>query len=586
MNNRFRQIINTCYILLLINFFLCCSDANDVTSSEDCDDGPCFREYNGDYAGEEAGSIVKDMELGEPLDDDVAPAIDTCDYLASHTSNNDKLGCLDLITLPLLDSEDPSVWCAQAETLNLTLEDGQANECHDRDGDCWYECDYWVLPSAWQDPDDRRSAITGMTETRARLTESAPPEDFPMASPDVPEMVEGLAPSSTICVNQASDEALFNDSQLSCRHELFEQPLNIFACEKDAFIGVYRAADQFELVLQRISGQMLDEDYRVSIDFVPQSVLCTLDANQAWNALLFGEQPYEVYELIGQRIAPVVYEETAQALLENLNPDFTELKDANVNQQGLQAWSYELSPTEDPTEPIRRFSFMRLDQSLVFGEELTQGIVTQQFLSTNVSTIHDLNLRSAYLNSDHSVSLKDEDQDLEYELFSQFKPFQDLKSSELFLALVPKESTDSMNSEVQRLFFSLWGDAVQLTQDGIEASLLDFPLVFDARLWGYNGVILSKVTGNKALLKLRLRPNDIDEPLMEPSEAEAAKYIWGVYDILTDRLQIFEFIQFSQALGLPMEEEPRSEPKLHSSWLTWLLTYNDTSYLVAHELSQ
>ena len=128
MNKRFRQIINTYYILLLINFFLCCSDANDVASSENYDDGSCFREYNGDCAGEEAGSIVEDMELGTLLDADSAS--ESCDYLASHTSDNDKLGCLDSITLPLLDSEDPSVWCAQAETLNLTLEGGQANECH------------------------------------------------------------------------------------------------------------------------------------------------------------------------------------------------------------------------------------------------------------------------------------------------------------------------------------------------------------------------------------------------------------------------------------------------------------------------
>lgn len=592
MNSSFRQIINTCYILILSNFFLCCSDANDMTSSaESCDDEysrydePCFREYNEDYAGEEAGSLIEDMELSESLDASSAP--EECNYLASHTSDSGKISCLDLITLPLLDSEDPLVWCEQTEALNLTLEGVQTSGCHDRDGDCWYECDYWQLPSAWQDPDDRRSAITGVVEDR--MPQAAPPtDDSPTVSPTVPEM-EGSTNTtlSTVCVNQALGGALFSDSQLSCRHELFEQPLQIFACEKDAFIGVYRSADQFELVLQRISGQILEEDYRVYIDFVPQSALCTLDANQAWTALLFGEQPYEVYELFGQRIAPVVYEATAQALLDNLSPDFTELKDANVNQQGLQTWSYSLGSAEDPAESSRHFAFMRLDQGLVFGEELTQGVVAQQFLSTNESTIRDLNLRSAYLNSDNSVSLKDEDQDFEYELFSQFKPFQDLKSSELFLALVPKEPADSMNSEVQRLFFSLWGDATQLTQDSIEASLLDFPLVFDALFWGYNGVILSKITGNKALLKLRLRPSSTDEPLMEPSEVETAKYIWGVYDILTDRLQVFELIQLSQALGLPVEEElSSSEPNLHSSWLTWMLKYNDTSYLIAHELSQ
>ena len=97
---------------------------------------------------------------------------------------------------------------------------------------------------------------------------------------------------------------------------------------------------------------------------------------------------------------------------------------------------------------------------------------------------------------------------------------------------------------------------------------------------------MSKITGNKTLLKLRTEQNTTDEMSTGSSGLSTDKYVWGVYDILTDRLQIIETVQIVQALGITVEDTVSlSDPNLHNSWVSWLLKSGENNYLITHELN-
>ncbi|MAD60441.1 MAG: hypothetical protein CMH49_02860 [Myxococcales bacterium] len=584
MKSNLQQILRFGYIPVLMTLALSCSDAsvevslprlvptnceNDAYEDESCSNDPLGNQDQG-YM-QDSKDMNMEMELSE-----------FCSYLAVNESEPPINLCLDTLTFPLLESEDPQAWCGQSGQLAQALRLSQDRQCHDRDGDCWYECDSWSLPSIWQDLDDRRSLITGNEAERT-------PDDPAIISMDMD--MEPTAPdppqeSLSSCINQALNPDQDTDSQLSCHYELLNASTTLFPCVKDAIAVVYESNEQLELSLQRITRSTLEEDHRVSIDFMPQSVLCTLGEHESWIVLLFGERPHQVYEFSRQRINNLIYEPNAQDLYEQVTTGSFELQDLQINQDNLQSWSYQLSSMEASIEQNRRFTFKRLDQGLIFGEEVAENIITQQFLSNEDSSVRELDLRLAYLDSDFSVLLKNETSEFEYELFRQFKPFQDLKSSEIFLALIPRNISGNMLAESQKIFFSFWDDVDEFTQESIESSLLDFPLIFDAQVWGFDSVILSKVTGNKALLKLRTEQNTTDETSTESSDPSIGKYVWGVYDILTDRLQIVELMQIAQTLGITVEDTPSlSDPNLHSSWVSWLLKDGENNYLITHELN-
>lgn len=581
MKSNVNQIIRLGYTFVLMTLVLSCSDSdfNDVSYATDCED---------DIYGENQSC---NNVYYSPNTTDMSPPIDmeldfdpNCNYLA--TSHTDTLSnrCLDLLTQMMLLSEAPQAWCEQDAQLTQALDLSQTDKCHDRDGDCWYQCDGWNLPSIWQDPDDRRALVGGSELEREQSSEMLREDDEEAVGMTPPPSMT-LDPTLSLCVHQALDPNLTIESQPTCLHQLFNGFSKLFACEEDAIAVVSEIDGQPKLSLQRIQNNKLEEDYIVNLDFTPQSILCKLDDRQSWTVLLFGETPQQVYEFTNQTIAALSYGMTAQRLLDTLSLEALELEKTYINQQGLQTWSYTLNNLDSSLNLERSFTFKRLDQGTVFGEEDPDDILTQQFLLRSGSTVRELNLRSAYLNSDHSVSLKDEDNDLTYDLFSQYAPFQDLKSSEAFLALIPRNLSGNMLIEPQKIFFSLWNDADELTQESIESSLLGFPLVFDAQLWGFEGVTLHKLTSTKALLKLRTKLNISNDEEPDPLDPNTDKYVWGVYDILTDRLQTFEALQLTQALNVPLEANSSlSDPNLHNSWISWSLQFNEYSYLMTYVL--
>ena len=591
MKSNLQQILRFGYIPVLIALALSCSDASSEADLDgeretrlvppNCesdayeDEQSCLNDPLSNLDGGIIQDSLKDMNMEMEL-------TEFCSYLAVNESEPPINLCLDTLTFPLLESEDPQAWCGQSGQLAQALRLSQDGQCHDRDGDCWYECDSWSLPSIWQDLDDRRSLITGNEAERTTDDDGTTGIDMDMElnAPVSPET------SLSLCINQALNPDQDTESQLSCHHELLSASTTLFPCVKDAIAVVYESNEQLELSLQRITRNSLEEDHRVSIDFMPQSILCSLDDRASWIVLIFGERPLQIYEFDNQVIRTLNYDNTDQNLIDQFSLDAYALKGPYINQQGLQTWSYTLNTPEGSLDLRRRFTFNRLDQGPIFGEEVTDAIITQTSLALSTSTIRELKLRSAYLNSDYSVSLQDEDSNFTYTIFSQYEPFQDLKSSEIFLALIPRSLSGSMLAESQKIFFSLWNDVEELTQESIESSLLDFPLIFDAQVWGFESVILSKVTGNKALLKLRIEQNTTDEMSTESSDPSIGKYVWGVYDILTDRLQIVELVQIAQTLDITVEDTlSLSDPNLHNSWVSWLLKNGENNDLITHELN-
>ena len=84
------------------------------------------------------------------------------------------------------------------------------------------------------------------------------------------------------------------------------------------------------------------------------------------------------------------------------------------------------------------------------------------------------------------------------------------------MGLVPQAET------VTELYFSLWGDPLPSENSN---SLLGLPVVFSLGQWAgsYDQVELKSITGNRALLRLRVSGED-------------NKFIWAVYHLLNDRL--------------------------------------------------
>ena len=563
---------------LLLSLVVGCA-ADDSAYSSDCVD--CV-DFPYPEAGTESGY---DMEFPPPSSAGGTPNID-CRYLA--TANSGQQACLDD-----LDNEtrsrfydDLDAWCNQAEALSQQLSIYEATVCEDRDEDCWYHCDSWTLPTQWQDRDDRRALVLGDESARVNdpnvvFDDEMSAEDFGEEGSEAPVGHTNAPPevSASLCVNQALAE---DDTQYACRHQLESSVLKITACEADALAMIIQTGEQFELVLQKIEESSLYESRRVSLDFEPRDLLCTLDNSGGWIILLFGEQTTDMFTYTSNRIESLNESPDISDLLGSVTTDMAALESFTINQQGLQTWSYSVTSPIDTAGNQGLFTFHRLNNGPVSSTTPNNPVIAQQSLCLEGYTVDNLNLRSAYLNDDASVTLSDENTDFEYELFSQFKPFQALHSSELFLALSPQDLGERLDQESQKLIFSLWGDATDLSEANINDSLLPFPLIFDAEVWGYESVTLSQLVGSKALLRLRVKLEEAQDENIDPNDI---KYAWGVYDILTDHLQIFEALQFAQSLGGTEEEFVFSDPKLHPTWLSWQLQYNGEKYLITQQLN-
>ena len=161
----------------------------------------------------------------------------------------------------------------------------------------------------------------------------------------------------------------------------------------------------------------------------------------------------------------------------------------------------------------------------------------------------------------------------EVEIFSNFGPFEVMKSSETLLGL----AEDAERSE--RIYFSLWTEPLF----GDE-SLINFPLILDAKERGFDSVELIEIKGTRALIRLNeLRVND--------EESAQAKGVLAVYDVLGDRLiELESFFTIERLIELDLNagsmDVEWQEMRMYKTWVSRIAKIGESRHLLITKVSQ
>lgn len=499
----------------------------------------------------------------QPVDDDYDQSVyddydqamsemASCQLTALHQSN--VTTCLDILdySMGTCDLNEDIFYALKESDIETDF------SCRDQDGDCSYLCDGWTLPPLLQDPDDRRASIR--------------------ADQDMPNMANqgSIYPQGNLLCTSSVEED--TESLNICRYDvIFREVSLIKECENDGILWIEPSEEreggfQVNLGWFDLTSNLTSPPLRIPIDFQPSQIACALDADFNWNVLLAHSDLNIIYQFDNSdtRFEPIVLNE---ALIPRLEERALNL--LTVNESRLFSWSYS-PPLNSQLDDLNRPSTVwRFSNSRLYYGDLPSQVIDQQMGCLTCNNV-SMRLRSAYLMDDLTVKLSEEG--FEHELFNERGPFKAIDSSDQLLALVPNEE------EVSHLIFSLWSEASSLDPTMIDSTLLDFPLIFDASVWGFQSVTLKAMNGLNVLVTLKQIE---EEPNAEIDETESLKTTWGVYNVLSDHLQLIdknELISQLSTLGIGNDLE-WGDPLLHHSWVSWPVQENGILNLITIQLS-
>jgi hypothetical protein len=488
------------------------------------------------------------VEPEADYDYDQATSEIACQLTALHQSN--VTACLDMLdySMGTCDLNGDIFYALKTSDIETDF------SCRDQDGDCSYLCDGWTLPPLLQDPDDRRASIR--------------------ADQDMPNMANqgSIYPQGNLlCTSPVEEDT---ESLNICRYDvIFREVSLIKECENDGILWIEPSEEreggfQVNLGWFDLTSNVTIPPLRVPIDFQPSQIACALDTDFNWNVLLAHSSSNLIYQFDNgnTRFEPIVLNETLIPRVEERDLDLL-----MVNESRLFSWSYSNSRNSQLDDLNRPITVWRFSNSRLYYGDLPSQVIDQQMRCLTCNNV-SMRLRSAYLMDDLTVKLSEEG--FEHELFNERGPFKAIDSSDQLLALVPNEE------EVTHLIFSLWSEASSLDPTMMDSTLLDFPLIFDASAWGFQSVTLKAMNGLNVLVTLKESNAEIDE-------TESLKTTWGVYNALSDRLQLIdkdELISQLSALGIGNNLE-WGDPLLHHSWVSWPVQENGILNLITIQLS-
>ena len=454
--------------------------------------------------------------------------------------------CLDDLTATAYDSD----WCSMNTVIEeyLNAENASITQCIDFDQDCYYQCDGWILPAIWEDPDDQRFFITGLE--RASLFDDQPPRPDEM---DV--CVDGGGVRQGCCHLPDPDDGA-TLCHLSLLGEEAGEIERLAECQGGGMMWVNRVLDGTRhlffmglalrsLNLQTAQSITLSEPHPIS------SLACVYQegdfkAIYALETEQGAELRYFTRDLRGSYVTSSLYQEGERPPLDD--GALWEVRRLTVDEQGLFYW--ELFSRNSAGEE-RCFEDFSLDYLRSSGFVEMDNCRRSRILScSDCSRDDSIVLKAATLDFNGTLSLQEnreaigEDQQT-VELQGSLGLFSEMLHSSRLIALNEVRFDAPLATPIGATLL-LWN-----------TDTLSQPFVLEPRRWGYQSLTVLSVTGHQVLIQLT-------DPLNTPLQ----QIEWGIFDLYSDRLHIVDLEHFSDYLP-PMTTPMVKRPTQSGAWLFW-----------------
>ena len=500
--------------------------------------------------------------------DDEAPGLSTCLSYAipSNVSYEEILADpsrTDWVCFDSLRIDENA--CGQAEMLTNMIKNNPASSedqvtCVDQDNDCYYVCGDWQLSVSLADPDDRRNTVPG-----DRTEEDG-------------TAIAGM--ESGACINLSDDGNVGTIVEGTvCTYHNHDQTFKpMWPCENDGFAWVSSEDEGLALNLNYLSESSESMMTLVSmpIDFIPAELSCHRGISGGWSVIFTDPSRGEIYRYVERSLLPYETPLQVETLIDS-GLELSAIDSLSMDSTAFQSWRYHLEDSQDPSGASAILG-MRVGNDVVHYDELPSGVIDHQ-VSCNGCDPNMPLPRYAYLRDDQSVVISQTFAGVELpeeiKLFESYGPFEVINSSESLLGLAKS------NESNEELYFSLWSEPL-LDDD----SLINFPLIFNARDRGYESAQLMDIKGMNVLINLR-------SANMEAEDLAEAKQSFAVYNALTD--QVFDLEEvFNKNTLISMQLIPDDgetevvwdKPQLHDTWVSRVARVSLNQYLLIVKINQ
>ena len=489
-------------------------------------------------------------------------------------------------------------WCDREGEIEELLNQASSHDseksvsCSDVDGDCSYSCTDWILPDVLEDPDDRRSTITGDLEAREALADVMLADEDRAQSELIPDMSTTPELQSSTVLPSPSDPLTCMDTLEDGRaiegsvclyYTGEDRPERVWACENNGVAWISRVNGRLVLVLNHLIDG--DHDFwrtEIPIDFIPGEVACHRDwVRGTWSVMTTDLEQSMIYRNIEGQFEPYNLLSAVGELYAGLDMPFdlrsasiSSVQDLSVDANGFQSWGIDLDSLNHESSASPVFG-MRIEREAPQYYTGRAEVINQRF-SCNGCVSGNLMPRRAELLANLSVVVSEGEGDTREEvtLFEDYGPFKTIDSSESLLILGNEEEGN------ERLYFSLWTESLS-----DEDSLINFPLTFEALERGYERVDLIDVNGLNVLLLLT-------ENADESAEDQSMKGVYAVYNALTENFIVLnDFLsadKLAALLGrvdLDTKELKFNRPLLHTTWVSRVVQVDEENFMMVLKLT-